>query len=548
MKSANVKTEISFVMDLLSQLRDGRLRVPKFQRPFVWSHERVRRLLDSIRKGYPIGSIFVWETSGRYDNNDHIGPVIVAVDKPAQPTPVGYLLDGHQRLSTLMGTLVSSTEVLNLSKNAIFRVYYNLKTNEFEHIRHPKVEHFALNQLMDTSDFIDACSQLLKKAPSKEIGADWIKTAKELVEIFQHCAVGLTKVFHHEMAEAIEAFTRLNTEGCRMSPEQIFFALTHDEKGFNLGTSVDQLTEDILTPKNYGEISRTALLRVILAALERDIYSSAMDWRKLVEEEKDNLENTFEQCRNSLHAAIHFLHERIGASSQKTLPYALQLVLLSEFFKCTSPREPSEESLGYIERWFWVSAFSGAYTVGSTSRFNEAVVFARSLARGQAVALDLNSPALKLPRQFHQKSARVRALFLFLKSLEPLDPSTGTPIQYVLDAGFQDALLLYRDTKEQRGDTANRVLLGAHFSNSPLDAFRSLKSQDTEFRARVLRSHAISEAAFEALQADDAEQFIEERAKSMKEAELEFMKKKNVTIPLDSGQNDENLLTDDSDD
>ena len=544
MKSANVKTEVVFVMDLLSQLRNGRLRVPKFQRPFVWGHDRVRRLLDSILRGYPIGSVFLWETSSRYENNDHVGPVKVVIDQPKEPTPVGYLLDGHQRLSTLMGTLTASNEELD-SGNPIFRVYFNLNTKEFEHVRHPGPQHFPLHRLMDTSDFLDECEQIRTRDSVK--AAERIKTARGLVETFQTCAVGVTKVFHHEIKEAIEAFTRLNTEGRRMTPDQIFFALTYQNDGFNLASAVDKLSEDVLTPKHYGDINRTALLRVILAALERDIYSRAVDWRKLVEEEENKLENTLDACRQNLIKALDFLHTRIGASSQKTLPYALQLVLLSEFFRCSASSAPTDEALATLEQWVWVSSFSGAFMVGSSARFNDAVDSARKLAKGESVSLEMDTPALRLPRRFHPKAARVRAFFLFLKSLGPLDPMTGMQIARILDNGFQDAVLLFRQEDDIRNDIANRVLLGVDFQGDHLDAFRGLNNSPSDERDKILKSHAISLDAWDALMAGDATRFVEARRQTLRQEELVFMKEKGITPPKD-GQDEPEDLVDDSED
>lgn len=548
-KSAEVKTEVVFAMDLIGQLRDGRLRVPKFQRPFVWNHEKVRRLLDSILRGYPIGSVFVWETVNRYDNLDHVGPVAVEIDHPHEPTPVGYLLDGHQRLSTLMGTLAATDDELNRSKSTQFRVYFNLESEDFEHSRAERSHLFPIWRLMDTSTFLDECERLRREAPSLETAARWIATARRLVDTFQKCAIGVTRVFHKEMKEAIEAFTRLNTEGQKMTPDQVFFALAYREGKYNLAAQLDRIIEDVLAPRQYHDISRTALLRVVLAALERDIYSRAVDWRDLVEKEHDRLPAVIESCRQSLDQTLRFLHDRIGASSQKTLPYALQLVFLNEFFR-VSPDEPEQHALDTLERWFWVSSFSGAFMVGSSARFNEVIAEARSLARGDSATgvLDLDAPALPQPPSFHPRAARVRAFFLFMKHLKPLSPRDSKPVLGVLDHGIRDALLIFRDVdvdQEIRRNLANRVLVGKDFQGEPLLWFNLLSTHSEESRRPVLDSHGISEEAWDALQQNDVNRFIEERRKRLRKAEIEFMKEKGV-VPPRIGEEDLVDLPDDA--
>ena len=46
--------------DLIDEVLTGGVRIPEFQRPFRWQWEDVRRLMDSIIRGYPIGSVLLW--------------------------------------------------------------------------------------------------------------------------------------------------------------------------------------------------------------------------------------------------------------------------------------------------------------------------------------------------------------------------------------------------------------------------------------------------------------------------------------------------------
>ena len=44
--------------DLINEIQTGIIKIPKFQRDFVWSIDKTAKLLDSTLKGYPIGTIF----------------------------------------------------------------------------------------------------------------------------------------------------------------------------------------------------------------------------------------------------------------------------------------------------------------------------------------------------------------------------------------------------------------------------------------------------------------------------------------------------------
>jgi len=50
---------------LISDIECGRLKIPQFQRNFVWEIKKSANLLDSIIKGYPIGTFIFWKTKER---------------------------------------------------------------------------------------------------------------------------------------------------------------------------------------------------------------------------------------------------------------------------------------------------------------------------------------------------------------------------------------------------------------------------------------------------------------------------------------------------
>ena len=85
--------------ELILDVQKGYIKVPKFQRNFVWSIEATAQLLDSILKGYPIGTFILWETNERLNEIKNIGNL----DLPEIPedSKVQYVLDGQQRITSL---------------------------------------------------------------------------------------------------------------------------------------------------------------------------------------------------------------------------------------------------------------------------------------------------------------------------------------------------------------------------------------------------------------------------------------------------------------
>lgn len=90
----------SKVGDLIQDVKNGRIGLPDLQRPFVWKDNKVRELLDSMLKGFPIGYIMLWESPENYDRTSHIGKN----DKVYQ-TPDDLVIDGQQRLTALLAAM-----------------------------------------------------------------------------------------------------------------------------------------------------------------------------------------------------------------------------------------------------------------------------------------------------------------------------------------------------------------------------------------------------------------------------------------------------------
>src|SRR5260370_24613107 len=97
------KQDIS-VRELVDMVKRGELRLPELQRQFVWTATRVRDLLDSLYRGYPSGTILVWETQEDGPEQD------LAIEQATNSfSTKKLLLDGQQRLTPLGSVLRGKT-------------------------------------------------------------------------------------------------------------------------------------------------------------------------------------------------------------------------------------------------------------------------------------------------------------------------------------------------------------------------------------------------------------------------------------------------------
>src|ERR1035438_3293014 len=97
-----ITPQVLHLRDLLKWVRQGRVRVPNFQRDFTWDRGRMLSLFDSIRKQYPIGTLLFWESSRPRPTTSHLGPLAL----PEFSGGKLLVMDGQQRLTTLAGVLL----------------------------------------------------------------------------------------------------------------------------------------------------------------------------------------------------------------------------------------------------------------------------------------------------------------------------------------------------------------------------------------------------------------------------------------------------------
>ena len=162
--------EVVFLGKLVERITAGKIRVPRFQRTFVWRQADLHALLDSVLRGFPIGSILIWETARAIETTGRVGPIF-EVGAPPDGL-VGYLLDGQQRVSTLTGTLRLPDGAEPIVDQVDWRIYFDLDSQEF--LRAPTggpgPQHFPVRSLLDTAGFFAVPSYPVRSRPRESGG------------------------------------------------------------------------------------------------------------------------------------------------------------------------------------------------------------------------------------------------------------------------------------------------------------------------------------------------------------------------------------------
>ena len=250
---------------------------------------------------------------------------------------------------------------------------------------------------------------------------------------------------------------------------------------------------------------------------------------------RERLPEGFEAATQGIRRALGML-QSFGVTSDRLLPYGLQLVLLGEFHRiCPEPGEAKVELLG---RWFWVTSFTGWFGGVNTAQAKRALEEIRNLATGKREAfnvVDPDAPAQPFPDRFDARSARVRAFLLYLASLRPrslaadgdLDPG-ALLTQLGTDAvGY---VVSNPDPRELVSSPANRMFVDARHVGQAVGALAGLG--DDALRL-LLPTHGFPIDCIGLLRNGDRAGILRERLDALIRGERDFMTERHVTLPAE---------------
>ena len=96
------KANALLLKSLLEDVGNGKIQLPDFQRGWVWDDDRVKGLLVSISRGFPIGAVMTLDAGGDVRFRSRL---VEGVASNGDGREAEYLLDGQQRLTSLYQAL-----------------------------------------------------------------------------------------------------------------------------------------------------------------------------------------------------------------------------------------------------------------------------------------------------------------------------------------------------------------------------------------------------------------------------------------------------------
>nr|VFK56730.1 MAG: hypothetical protein BECKTUN1418F_GA0071002_109413 [Candidatus Kentron sp. TUN]VFK65657.1 MAG: hypothetical protein BECKTUN1418E_GA0071001_11115 [Candidatus Kentron sp. TUN] len=420
MKNAELTPTAQRIGKIINRIDEGDIKIPAFQRGYVWKQEQIIDLLESIVAQYPIGSVLLWKTSERLKSTRNIAGY--KISERDESYPVNYTLDGQQRLASIYGVFSQELEQeqyasgYNPGKD-IFEIYYDFSEEKFldkdSVVNQRNTIH--LRKLLDVRAFFPALSDLDEK---------YHKSAQNLQSQFLNYEIPVVTIENRSRADVGIIFERINNTGTRLTTLDLMTAWTWTDD-FHLLESCHRLSKE-LKEKGFGRIKDKTILQIISAVIQDTTVSKA-----IINLEGEQVRNDWPKITDGIKKAIDFLSTDMNCRHIDFLPFTQQLIPLVKFFDLVE--RPTSEQLKIMRQYFWKTSFSNRYSTGQTNAKMDAdIENIKSLREGNLKIFDdyqyTVTPLALRSTTFSKSNPITRAFLLLMAQMAPLDLINGQKI------------------------------------------------------------------------------------------------------------------------
>ena len=388
---------------LVDMYKRGELRLPEIQRHYVWRATRVRDLLDSLYRGYPSGSILMWETDEPVPTRD-----FAIAQETTAFAGRKLLLDGQQRLTSLTAVLGGEMVQVRGRKRPI-DILFNLDHPEGPPIHDteitadqdsPVTNDDEEGDEIDTDEEEDASGSGLQEQLKRRtfvVAAKNLATLPNLVSVtqvfstegdaqilkkagitsfddprFQRYSDRLKKlraikdytyvvhVLERNMSyeEVTEIFVRVNSLGAKLKSSDLALAQM-TSRWQNLLKELETFQEEC--EQNWFSIDLGQLVRaIVVMATKQCLFRTVASTPPAV------LQAGWEEAKEGLRFAINFLRTNAGIEDESLLSSPMFIHVLAAVSRLKDNKLTADEQSKLLH-WLLVANARGRYSRGSTN-------------------------------------------------------------------------------------------------------------------------------------------------------------------------------------
>lgn len=342
------------INDVLSQIDLGNYALPEFQRGYVWTRSDVRKLMYSLYRDYPVGSLLIWDTA--------TDPDIIRGDGTPSSGTVSLILDGQQRMTSLFGVIRGKApQFFDGDASAFTNLYFNINEETFEFYSQQKMKGdrawVSVSEVIpdsgafftkviaqrpdDMQYYAEAMTKLNKLSSIKDrdmpvqVVAGEDKTIDVVVEIFNNVNSGGTKLSKGDLALA-----KICAQWPDMRAEMKAILARLGKKGF--------------------WFKQDWLLRCLTVHLTRKAYFSELDGVSVAD-----VKNGLKEVENYIGTCLDHISSRLGLDHDRVLGSHYAIVLMVGYLSMKGGKLSSAAEWDKLLFWY-VHAFLWGRYAGST--------------------------------------------------------------------------------------------------------------------------------------------------------------------------------------
>lgn len=516
---------------LFLEIDGGQIKLPRFQRDFVWDKEQSAKLIDSILKGFPIGTFIFWKTKEELRSYKEIG------NHTLPETPKGdyaqYILDGQQRITSLYAIrkgirLTKDGKEIDY-KDIFIDLDFDAETDE----------QIVVTEQVEGREYVSVHDVL-----SLPMGTFYTKMSHDQANLIQAYKITLTTydfstitIKDYPIEIACEVFSRINTGGKELTAFEIMVAKTyHEGVGFDLAESYEALRDGsddekkCLRSAGFETLSASVILRCVAALTLKAVRS-----RDILKIKREAFIANWEPMKTALFMAVDFIRSDLGVPVSQLVPYSDAVVPLTYFFHTIGNKKASNEQTRLLEQFYFWVGLTERYSSATESKLAEDFQRMDRIAKGKAPEYAKSElvvgPELIAETRFSAGNAYCKAILSLLAQQRPR--SFDTSGQVILDNTnlkiatsrnyhhfFPKAYLADASPSSEPNLIANITLIDG-YSNKHRIGKKSPSTYIGKFArtnkslTKTLQTHLIGNLDQYGVKSDDYDLFIERRAKAI---------------------------------
>lgn len=515
----------------MPEIEKGEIKIPQFQRDFVWGIQKSASLIDSIIKGYPIGSFILWKTKERLRSIRRIGGLDLPEPPPGEV--VSYVLDGQQRLTSLFACLKGLSIQRDAGTDNFADIYINLLSKEDEQIVYTLSELKGIGIDPEQTQSCIKVTELLYGDFTKL--ASFPKEYHAAMEKYKRHINGynyaIIQIQDTPIDIATEIFTRINVSGQPLTLFQIMVAKTYEEKSFELSEKFSELIES-LKGINYETLSDATVLQLIALILQTDCKR-----KTILKLEKKDFIKTWDNVVSALEDAAEYFRNTYRIPVSQLLPYNALFVPFAYFFYHRKDK-PSAEQKRYLEDFFWRCSLSSRYSSAVEGKLAQDIKRIDLILQNESPdydwPIDITANFIIKNGWFSASRSYIKAILCLYAFFEPKSFNDNSKVNISNDwlkqansknyhHFFPRAFLRARGINEQWINNVINITIVDDFLNK-----RKIRAQAPSIYMKIfadenpdlsitMRTHLIDIEDF-GIATDDYDAFIQNRARAVSEA------------------------------